>query len=85
MKETGYSRVCFGRTVGNGFKLKEGRCRLNIRKMFFAVRVVRHWDSSPKVCPIPGDIKGQVGRGSEQPDLAVGVPVYCRGVGLGDL
>jgi len=23
--------------------------------------------------------------GAEQPDLAVGVPVHCRGVGLGDL
>ena len=31
---------------------------------------------------IPGDIQGQAGRGSEQPDLAVGVPVHCRGIGL---
>ena len=36
-------------------------------------------------CPIPGDTQGQAGRGSEQPDLAVGVPVPCRGVGLDDL
>ena len=28
--------------------------------------------------PIPGDIQGQTGQGSEHPDLAVGVPVYCR-------
>ena len=33
-------------------------------------------------CPIPGDIQGQVGWGSEQPALAVGVAVHCRGVGL---
>jgi len=32
-------------------------------------------------CSIPGDIQGQAGQGSEQPDLAVGVPVHCRGVG----
>jgi len=33
-------------------------------------------------CPIPGHSQGQAGRGSEQPDQAVGVPVHCRGVGL---
>jgi len=34
--------------------------------------------------PIPGDIQGQAGWGSEQPDLPVGVPVHCRGVGPDD-
>jgi len=29
-------------------------------------------------CPVPGDIQGQVGQGSEQPDLAIDVPVHCR-------
>ena len=33
-------------------------------------------------CPIPGDTQGQAGWGSEQPDVAVGVPVHCREVGL---
>ena len=32
-----------------------------------------------------GDIQDQVGPGSEKHDLAVGVSVHCRGVGLDDL
>jgi len=31
-------------------------------------------------CPILGNIQGQVGRGSEQPDLAEDVPAHCRGL-----
>jgi len=36
-------------------------------------------------CPIPGDIQVQAGWGSEQPDLAIDVPVHCRRVKLDDL
>ena len=36
-------------------------------------------------CPIPGNIQGQIGQGSEQPDLVEDVAAYCRGIGLDDL
>jgi len=48
------TRTCRVKARGSGFKLKEGRFRLYIRKKFFTTRLVRQWHCLVEGVPAHG-------------------------------
>jgi len=82
-----FTRACGDRTRRNGFKLKEGRFRLDNKEDDFYSKcggALERVAQTSSRCPVLVDIQGQAEQGSEQPDVAVCASVHCRGVG-GDL
>jgi len=43
-----FNNACCDRPRSNGFELREDRFRLDIRKTFFATRVMKHWHRFPR-------------------------------------
>lgn len=79
----------FTKTRDDGFEVKEGRFRLDMREICFTMRMVEHWNRLPRevVDPLPllGTLQVRSNEDLEEHDLVEDVPAGCTGVGLDDL
>jgi len=73
-----FSKACCDSTRSHGFKLREGRFRPDIRKKFFTMRVVKHWNGLPREAVKAASLETFKAR----LDLVEDVPAHCRGFGL---
>jgi len=80
-----FTRECSHRTRGNGFKLKKGGFRLDIRQIFYneGGETLAQVAQRSCGCPLLGSVQGRVGWGFEQPGLVEDVPAHGRGIGTG--
>lgn len=67
------------RTMGNGFKLKESRFKLDISKKLFPVRVVRPWNRQVFDIPSWKVLKARLGD-LEQAEIMEGTPALATGL-----
>jgi len=79
-----FSKACCDRARSSGFKLREGRFRLEEIFCSEGVETLEQVARRGSGGPIPGHIQGQVGRDFEQPDLVEDVPAHLREAGLDD-
>ena len=86
--ENTFRKAYCDRTRSNGFKIREGRCRLDIRKKAFTLRMVKPWPRLPREVVDAPSLETSKARLDGALSNLVWLKMslaHCRGVGLDDL